>query len=150
MDIIEKTIVLAKRGTTKLGLLFIDLDKFKSINDNYGHIVGDELLKVVTQRIKESISEEDVAARLGGDEFLVLLNTLKTQKDEKVVAEKILFNLQKPIIIKNNEIHITASIGLALFPSEGETLDQLITVSDNAMYKAKDLGGNTFYCESLD
>ncbi|AOX99373.1 EAL domain-containing protein [Jeongeupia sp. USM3] len=125
-------------------LLFLDLDRFKAINDSLGHDVGDELLKVVSQRLRGSLKDGDITARLGGDEFTVLLRGMQSADDVAAVAERLLSRLGQPVLIQGHELFVTCSIGISLFPSDGLLPAQLIKNADVAMYRAKELGKNTF------
>jgi len=125
------------------GLLYIDLDHFKPVNDTYGHQAGDELLCQVARRIGNCIRDEDTVARIGGDEFLVLLPTL-TERDAALrVADKIIDSLCQPFRLKEATVDIAASIGIALFPEHGTTAESLLEHGDAAMYRAKAEGRRT-------
>ncbi len=125
-------------------VLFIDLDNFKTINDSLGHDMGDLLLKAVTTRLTSCIRSDDTLARQGGDEFIVLLPTIAHPQDAGPLAQKILDALVLPYQINGNELHISASIGIAIFPEDGEDVGTLLKNSDIAMYHAKDAGRNNF------
>lgn len=130
------------------GVLFLDLDHFKTINDSLGHTVGDELLKQVASRINQRVRDEDTAARLGGDEFIILLSEVGDTPVEAMdnvmkVADQILHLLDAPFQISGHELHVTVSIGIALFPLTETSADQLLQQSDVAMYEAKQAGRNT-------
>lgn len=118
-------------------LLFIDLDSFKPVNDNFGHHIGDQLLQQVALRIKRKVRGTDLVGRLGGDEFLMVIDSLQDPSDAYKVAEKLIENLKRPFDIAQHKIQISASIGLARYPDDGLTVDQLINKADRAMYKAK-------------
>jgi diguanylate cyclase (GGDEF)-like protein len=126
----------ASRGA----LLYIDLDHFKSVNDGFGHAVGDQLLGVVAQRLRAAVKEGDLVARLGGDEFAVVLRNIADTDAAATVAERIAESMQRPISVGSDEHHVSASIGVTLFPEDGVNLDDLVRNADNAMYRAKDLG----------
>lgn len=136
----------AERDGGGLGLLYLDLDKFKVINDAYGHATGDQLLKGVAKRIAASIRATDTVARLGGDEFVVLIDAVPTTEEGvdvvRAVAEKIRQAMQAPLMLPHGEEVITASMGMALWPKHGDTVDALINRADQAMYQAKRDGGN--------
>lgn len=140
--IFENEINRASRHKEKLGLLFIDLDGFKSVNDTYGHNAGDELLIQVAQRLKNSIRIIDAVARLGGDEFTVVLTNIKTQDEVTLIANKIIKNLNKDFIINQEVVNIGASIGASLYPEHSKEIDILVQTADDMMYKAKDSGKN--------
>ncbi|MBN2886605.1 MAG: EAL domain-containing protein [Chromatiaceae bacterium] len=130
-------------------LLFIDLDNFKTINDSLGHPVGDCLLQEVGERLKATQRQEDTAARLGGDEFVVLLSELADDEERAAaraeqVAVKVLDSLTQPCLVGGQELHVTASMGIALFPGDARSPDDVIRKADTAMYRAKDEGRNTF------
>ena len=130
------------------GVLFLDLDHFKTINDSLGHTVGDELLKQVASRINQRVRDEDTAARLGGDEFIILLaevgdTPVQAMDNVMNVADQILQLLDAPFQISGHELHVTVSIGIALFPLTETSADQLLQQSDVAMYEAKQAGRNT-------
>ena len=133
-----------KRQDTRLALLFIDLDRFKNINDSLGHAVGDRLLQVVAQRLANAVREQDTLARLGGDEFLVLLEELDDLQGAAVVARKILAVFDDTIRLGGREVYVGASIGISAFPTDGDTAETLVKNADNAMYRAKEAGRNTF------
>lgn len=125
-------------------LLFIDLDHFKEINDTLGHSAGDELLQQVSRRLRASVREDDIVARLGGDEFTVITSMLQEHNDAALIARKLLLELQEPYRIEGHELHITASIGIAVFPDDGDTSEILLRNADSAMYEAKRSGRNSF------
>ena len=139
-----RTIEVAKRNETILAVLFIDLDRFKIINDTLGHDIGDLLLKEVADRIKATLRKSDMLARLGGDEFVAVLETIRNAEDAAHVSEKILEALTEPFRIGSHTFNVTASIGIALFPDNGETIVDLIKNADNAMYLAKNMGKNNY------
>lgn len=143
-DRITQAIAYNHRHHDISAILFIDLDHFKIINDSLGHSVGDLLLKEVAGRIVSSIRSEDTAARQGGDEFIVILPHIKNIQDVKAVADKILHVLTLPFHINKKELHIDGSIGIALYPNDGEDADTLLKHSDTAMYHAKATGRNKY------
>ncbi len=130
-------------ANSKIAVLFIDLDKFKMINDTRGHTVGDKLLQQVAQRLINSVSDEDIVSRIGGDEFTVIL-TDKTKLEVSRVVEKILAEIRKPLFIEKHEIYLRSSIGISFYPTDGENIEELIKNSDIAMYNSKVLGGNSY------
>ena len=132
----------ARRENEQLAVLFIDMDRFKVINDTLGHHVGDLLLIEVAQRLRASVRESDIVARLGGDEFVAVLTGLATATDAAPVAEKILRALNQPYLIENNMLHTSPSIGVSLFPDDGDTAESLMRNADTAMYHAKEQGRN--------
>ena len=127
-----------------LAVMFLDLDRFKVVNDTLGHSVGDELLKAVATRLQASLREEDSIARMGGDEFTVLLADLKTIDDAAKIAQKVLDTVAQPVSIDGTELFLTTSIGIAVFPSDGDTAEALLANADHAMYRAKDAGRNSY------
>lgn len=135
-------IARARRQQSRLAVLFIDLDRFKSVNDSLGHRVGDQLLQAVAGRLKNVLRESDTVAREGGDEFLVLLEDVREPEHVGRVAEKILERLNQPYQVEDNELHCGASIGVSLYPMDGEDEDQLINHADAAMFDSKDEGRN--------
>ncbi|MEE4278762.1 MAG: EAL domain-containing protein, partial [Halieaceae bacterium] len=130
-------------GSEGFALLFIDLDHFKDINDSLGHTVGDALLKAVSERLTEVVRHGDLVARLGGDEFTVLLMSVRNATEASGVAAKVLETLAQPIELPEHRLSVSASIGVCLFPDDGESSEELLRNADAAMYKAKSLGRNT-------
>ena len=141
---LEQEIRRAKRSKEKLSLMFIDLDGFKKVNDVYGHNVGDELLIRVARRLEKSVRDVDVVGRIGGDEFTILLTGIKESVNYEGFAQKIIEELNKDFVINHNVMNVGASIGVANYPEHGEDLETLINNADNAMYRAKKSGKNTF------
>ncbi len=141
----------ARRDQQQLGLLFIDLDEFKHINDSLGHAVGDQLLQEVAARLQLQLREMDTLARLGGDEFVILLEEVREHGEVVTVAEKLLRAAQEPCLINEHDLYITLSIGISLYPNDGSDVESLIRNADAAMYRAKAKGRNTyqFYTERL-
>jgi diguanylate cyclase (GGDEF)-like protein len=136
-DRFGQTIAQAKRYRKLVAILMIDLDAFKSVNDQLGHPMGDKLLCAVAARLVESIRATDTASRLGGDEFVIMLPEIEHATVAAMTVEKIRQHLCNPHLIEGYEIHMTASIGTALFPFDGSTYDELIEHADAAMYRAK-------------
>jgi diguanylate cyclase (GGDEF)-like protein/PAS domain S-box-containing protein len=155
-DRVTHAIAHARRYEYHLALLFLDLDRFKIINDTLGHNIGDQLLKHVADRLSESIRHSDSIgrsvendqphqlARLGGDEFTVLLTNLRDVQDASKVARRILGMLARPFLVSGHEIFVTVSVGVAIFPADGDSVDVLLKNSDTAMYHAKEQGRNNF------
>ena len=127
-----------------MALLFIDLDHFKEINDSLGHNIGDKALKIVTSRLQDIIREEDTVARIGGDEFTVILENLTHPQDASMIANKILGSLSEMLDINDNDLYVSCSIGISIYPDDGQDIQSLLKFSDSAMYKAKDEGRNTY------
>ena len=142
VDRVRQAINLAKRIEKKIGILYLDLDGFKMINDTLGHSIGDELLKAVADRITNLIRESDTLARIGGDKFIIIIQNLDNAGSILTVTNKIIDSFKQPIELNQNEIFITVSIGISIFPMDGETYDTLIKNAELAMYKAKEKGKN--------
>ncbi|MCA0971223.1 sensor domain-containing diguanylate cyclase [Halobacillus litoralis] len=123
-----------------LSVLFIDLDNFKDINDQYGHKIGDDVLVIFTKRIKQMLRETDTFSRLGGDEFVVLLTDFQAASVPEQVAERMIERIQQPIVLNGHELQISVSIGIAIYPDHGVTKDILLTRADQALYEAKNNG----------
>ena len=132
----------ARRMRQVLGVMFLDLDRFKYVNDTLGHSVGDELLKTVAARLKAVLREEDSIARMGGDEFTVLVGDLADADDVVKVAQKLLETVAQPQRLEGQDLFLTTSIGIAMFPTDGDTAEMLLKNADHAMYRAKDAGRN--------
>lgn len=137
-------ILLGRRHGLKLGVLYLDLDRFKKINDSLGHEVGDRLLQEVAKRLQGCVRGSDTVSRQGGDEFVILLSELKAGQDAVVSADKVLQALGKPFLIDGHNLHVSASIGIAIFPEDGKDPESLLKHADFAMYHAKDCGRNNF------
>jgi diguanylate cyclase (GGDEF)-like protein/PAS domain S-box-containing protein len=137
-DRLAQAIALAKREESSLAILYCDLDRFKPVNDTYGHHVGDELLKQIVQRVRACLRNSDTVARIGGDEFLVLLPKITHEMDALTVAEAIRETLSEPFFVGGNTLQIGTSIGVATYPGDGETEEALIQTADAAMYRVKE------------
>lgn len=144
MDRMDQAISRAMRAGGKFTLLFIDIDHFKVINDSMGHDAGDKLLKTVTSRLQQTLRRSDTIARLGGDEFTVILENISVAKDIISVASNLLQVLSQPVSIHNRKVRIGASIGVAIYPNDGDDFTALLKNADTAMYRAKEMGRNTF------
>jgi len=144
LDRIEQTLAAARRYGHRVGLMFLDLDRFKTINDTLGHAVGDELLKQVAQRLTRVVRAVDTVSRLGGDEFVVILHEIESADAPVMVAEKIIAALAPPVEIDGHQLRATPSIGIAVFPDDGTEAYALMKSADTAMYHAKARGRNTF------
>ena len=142
---LQQAVIKARRDKTHMAVMFLDLDRFKPVNDNLGHDIGDLLLKQVAQRLLASMRESDTVARLGGDEFVVLLHVIDQEHDVIVVAGKILQALNQPFVVAQHEINISGSIGIAVYPQHGEDEKLLLINADIAMYHTKKSGRND-YC----
>jgi diguanylate cyclase (GGDEF)-like protein/PAS domain S-box-containing protein len=143
-DRLRKTLALSKRNGWITGVLFMDIDRFKNINDTLGHAVGDQLLRQVSERLVCSVRASDTVGRLGGDEFAVVLTNLTLDTDAGVVAQKIIDKFNEPFRLDGAEVYVTPSIGITLYPKDGTEQDELIKHADAAMYRAKDSGRNNF------
>lgn len=142
-DRLRQALAQALRNDWVGAVLFIDLDRFKVVNDMLGHPVGDRLLKQASARLKACLRSGDTVGRLGGDEFAVILSNLSKAQDAQIVAQNIMHALDKPFEIEGHETFVTASIGITVFPNDGRDVDTLIRNADGAMYRAKDEGRNT-------
>ncbi|MCP5372750.1 MAG: diguanylate cyclase response regulator [Hyphomicrobiales bacterium] len=140
----------AKRQESGVALLYLDLDHFKWINDNLGHAAGDKLLKEASQRLKDSIRESDTVARIGGDEFAIVLTDVDQEVAAEAVARKILVKMQDPMFLKDNEVYVGVSIGIAMYPQHGDESKTLVHNADLAMYQSKRRGRNDFRVYSPD
>ena len=143
-DRVAQAIRLAKRRNTPLALLFLDLDKFKHINDSLGHATGDRLLQLVTQRLTNCVRSSDTVSRQGGDEFVILLADIKQEKDAAVTTEKIQSAMALPHMVALRELHVTTSIGISIYPADGHDAETLIKAADTAMYFAKERGRDNY------
>ncbi|WP_343729096.1 EAL domain-containing protein [Duganella sp.] len=150
-DRLGLAVIQAKRKLTELAVMFVDLDRFKLVNDTLGHVKGDELLQQAAQRLKDCLRRGDTLARQGGDEFTIVLPELRDRQDAKAIADKFLESLQRPFDLDGHQVHISASIGIAIYPGDGETIDELLRHADIAMYQVKALGknGHSFYHNSM-
>jgi len=140
---LEQALASARRNKSHLAVMFVDLDRFKIINDTLGHQVGDSLLMEVAQRLRDSMRESDIVARLGGDEFVIALGGA-AMKEAALVARKVLHALVQPYVIDGNELHSTPSIGISIYPDDGDSVEALMKNADTAMYQAKAAGRNNF------
>ncbi len=150
IELLTQAIKHSKRNKTSTGLLFIDLDGFKKVNDDFGHDYGDKLLIQVADRLKKSSRDVDVIARLGGDEFTVILTDVADSDAAAQVAARIVKHLKEPFTIDKQLIHIGSSIGIALYPQHADNLDDLIKMADEAMYQVKNSGKNNFIIAQPD
>lgn len=140
MDRLKHAMARAHRCNTRIALLFLDLDKFKQVNDTHGHGVGDQLLKMVAERIGSNVREDDTVARLSGDEFVVILESITTHQGAASAAEVINHKLAQPFHINDETLNIHVSIGTAIYPDDSEDIDELIKIADDAMYVVKGKG----------
>ena len=144
-DRLQQSIVRSKRHKHLLAVVFIDLDGFKAVNDTHGHEIGDELLIVISQRMKTALREGDTLARIGGDEFVAVLVELYQPQDFQPVLDRMLHAASSKVIIGNIELHVSASIGVTLFPEDDSSADLLLRHADQAMYTAKQAGKNRYH-----
>ncbi|MDD2652542.1 MAG: EAL domain-containing protein [Sulfurimonas sp.] len=149
-DRLGQAIIKAERQKTEFALFFIDLDRFKQINDSLGHIFGDKVLKVIAKRLLGVVRREDSLSRLGGDEFTLLAEDLKQEIDISALAKKIIAVLAEPILIEDNTLYVTTSIGISIFPKDNTNADNLLKYADAAMYRAKEEGRNNFQYYSAE
>jgi len=149
---LELSLAHSRRSGETFGVMFLDLDRFKTINDTLGHAVGDQLLKLTTQRLTQCLRDEDIIARWGGDEFTLLLPNLKTPEDAAKVAQRIARSLKPVFRLDNHDLHITCSVGIAIYPQDGSDADTLLKNADVALYRAKERGRNNyqFYTAALN
>jgi diguanylate cyclase (GGDEF)-like protein len=152
VTLLAQELANAKRDQTSLGVLFLDLDRFKRTNDTLGHAAGDALLRQAASRIRENLRAGDTVARPGGDEFTVLLGKLASARDAGLVARQLIKALSRPFEVDGHTIYVGASVGIALYPQDGITGTDLLKKADSAMYRAKDTGRNRFvyYEESMN
>jgi diguanylate cyclase len=143
-DRLANAMALARRHKTKLAMLFLDVDRFKHINDSFGHAAGDLLLQSVAQRLLGCVRNSDTVSRLGGDEFVILLPEVSHAKDAAIIADKVLTALRAPYRIHDQDLHVTASIGVVTYPDDGPDTETLLKNADFAMYQAKDFGRNNY------
>ncbi|ANU15520.1 diguanylate cyclase/phosphodiesterase (GGDEF & EAL domains) with PAS/PAC sensor(s) [Planococcus halocryophilus Or1] len=150
LEKLEDFIRDAKQQSEKFAVVFIDLDRFKNVNDSFGHEFGDLLLQGFSEKIKENLRSDDVISRQGGDEFTIILNNIYDEHDISPLIHRLQTALAKPIIINGQELHISMSIGIAVYPKDGETTGELLKHADSAMYSAKAKGKNNFQFFSDD
>ena len=141
---LAQTLDRARHRHRQIAVLFIDLDRFKNVNDSLGHRMGDELLRMIGRRLAQALRKDDFLARLGGDEFTVLLEDIDDADDAAQVARKLLDVIQQPYWVHGHTVHISASIGVAIFPDDGDDADTLLKNADVAMYRAKEAGKNVY------
>ncbi len=149
---ISHEISRANHTKQKLGVMYLDLDRFKLVNDTLGHDIGDKLLKTTAERLKKCISANDTVSRIGGDEFIILLPEIIHEENIGKIAHKILETIREPLIIDEHELYLTISIGVTIYPNDGQDDETLLTNADVAMYRAKEKGKNNFqlYTPSLN
>jgi len=143
-DRLTQAIIMAHRHNTSLALIYVDLDRFKHINDSLGHVVGDRLLQSVALRLSECVRASDTVSRQGGDEFVILLSEISLAQDAVLCADKIIQAVKLPYVIDEHELYVTASIGIVLYPGDGNDVETLLQNADSAMYEAKAYGRNNY------
>ncbi|MCK5336335.1 MAG: EAL domain-containing protein [Gammaproteobacteria bacterium] len=141
---LKEAVAKAKRSKSLFGVLFVDLDRFKTINDSLGHSIGDQLIKQVAVRIQNALRETDIVARNGGDEFVIIIEEMNDVREAFVVAEKVIEAINKVFEISGHIVHVGTSIGISVYPIDGEDALDLLKMSDTAMYCAKEIGSNNF------
>jgi diguanylate cyclase (GGDEF)-like protein/PAS domain S-box-containing protein len=144
-DRLTVAVARARRNGQRLAVMLLDLDHFKEVNDTLGHPVGDQMLQAVGERLTRLLRRSDTVCRMGGDEFLVLLEGISKMEDVDKVADAILGGLREPIVLQDHELHVTTSLGIAIYPEHGEDPDNLIRNADIAMYRAKDKGRDNYH-----
>jgi diguanylate cyclase (GGDEF)-like protein/PAS domain S-box-containing protein len=144
VDRLEQALALARRTDGHLAMLFIDLDGFKEINDRFGHVTGDRVLEAIGKRLHDLLRSTDTAARIGGDEFGILLANINDDGDAALVARKILDGLSAPLVLRDREIRLGASVGICLYPQHARSADELISRADAAMYQVKHAGKGAY------
>ncbi|TAK08875.1 MAG: GGDEF domain-containing protein, partial [Candidatus Manganitrophaceae bacterium] len=143
-DRLTQAILRARRYPNRIAVLFLDLDGFKEINDSFGHVIGDRLLREAAERLIRSVRASDTVSRLGGDEFTIILPDLAEANKIKGIAQTIVNALAEPFNMEGYLLSVTASVGISLYPLDGDDADLLLKNADEAMYRAKKRGGNTF------
>ncbi|QWD89989.1 EAL domain-containing protein [Polynucleobacter sp. MWH-Braz-FAM2G] len=151
LEKLNQEAIRSQRGDAKFALIFLDLDHFKDINDSLGHTAGDELLSIVGSRLSQAIRQVDTVARMGGDEFTLILSGLVQIFDVEVVARKVLEQLSSPYLLQAEEVYVSASLGIAIYPDDTQDIEELIRYADQAMYVSKETGRNryTFFSASM-
>jgi diguanylate cyclase (GGDEF)-like protein len=142
-DRLQQAIEQARRRNAGVAVMYVDLDRFKVVNDSLGHTIGDRLLQVVSCRLRDVLRADDTIARLGGDEFAVIVPEIARAEDAGSIGRKLIGALRDPIVVEGHELHVTASAGISLFPSDGEDVETLLKHADAALYRSKDTGRNT-------
>jgi diguanylate cyclase (GGDEF)-like protein len=136
-ELLQKTFEIAHRNGTKVGVIYIDLDNFKPINDQFGHFAGDHALVAVAERLKAMLRASDTVARVGGDEFVAVLGSAKGRKDIALAARKILDECAEPFSIEGLPYKVSLSMGIAIYPDDGDTIERVVSAADAAMYRIK-------------
>ncbi len=149
-DRLQRMMVKASRSNTNVAVVFLDLDRFKNVNETLGHDIGDKLLISVADTLEKCVRRSDTVSRMGGDEFAIILDDLKDVKFAAVVARKILQALSKPVFIEEYELYATSSIGISIYPADSDNVDGLMRCADTALYRAKDAGKNNYQFYTRD
>ena len=148
-DRLVQAMARTKRLQQPIGLMLLDLDRFKAVNDTFGHDMGDELLKAATERLKVCVREVDTVARMGGDEFTIILEGVLSEQNILAVATRITESIAAPFELKGHHISIGVSIGITIYPQDDHTIDELLKHADTAMYLAKQQGGSAFHLHEV-
>ena len=143
-DRLELAVAQAQRDNRHLAVIFLDLDRFKLVNDQYGHTVGDRLLQAVAKRLRNCLGQGDTISRFGGDEFALLLPDIFAKRDAVAVVRRVVRRVRNPFIVDGNPLNVSASIGVAMYPEAGDTVEALVQSADIAMYHVKNRGGNGY------
>ena len=143
-DRLEQALASTRHYGQSLGLMFVDIDRFKTVNDALGHVLGDELLRAIAQRLQDTLEEGMTLARLGGDEFAVVLPGIKNADEAAHIVQRLFSAFTEPFVLDGHELYVTASVGISLFPDDAESPEALIANADLAMFRAKDVGRNTY------
>ena len=144
-DRLAQSIALAQRHEKKVALMYLDLDHFKHVNDSLGHAVGDQLLQSVAKRLRRCVRHSDTVSRQGGDEFVLLLTEIDEVQDAALAAEKVIEAMARPHVVSGNQLHVTFSIGISIYPDDGRDVETMLKNADTAMYQAKKTGRNHFH-----
>ncbi|MGZ5037005.1 MAG: putative bifunctional diguanylate cyclase/phosphodiesterase [Usitatibacter sp.] len=144
LESLDRAVRKARRRQGRFSVLFVDLDHFKEVNDSLGHSAGDQLLQSISERLTNAVRQSDLVARMGGDEFVVLIEEHRGPEEVMIVAQKILTYLDRPVLLDWREVQVSASVGIASFPDDGEDLETIVKHADAAMYQAKERGRNNF------
>ncbi|HSX71352.1 MAG TPA: GGDEF domain-containing protein, partial [Pseudomonas sp.] len=147
---LDHALASARRSAKPLAVLFVDLDHFKELNDSLGHGVGDRVLQAVANLLRSATRESDTVARLGGDEFVILIEQLDDPQQVLAVLHKLHERFQLPMLVDRHEVQVQASMGVSLFPRDGDDIESLLQQADRAMYAAKNAGRNTYNYEAQD
>ena len=150
LDRVQQGLMQVRRSGGHMAVFYMDLDRFKSINDTMGHAAGDELLQQVAQRARECLRAVDTVARLGGDEFVCVLPGIDGQTVVEELAQRMVEAMQQPFVLRDGEAHIGASVGIAMYPEHGNTVDALLEMADAALYMAKHAGRNVYRMYLVD